>query len=81
MTYQDKYNLLIERLNRTENNEKRPRAIWTDEQRELYDMRDSLRNLLVVIDSTTGNCKEIAEQSFEQTYKKIWAMLDKQNWV
>lgn len=80
MERQEKYNRLIERLSSIENLEKQPQAIWTDEQTYIFKQREQLKELLKTIDTTSGDKKIIAEQSFDSIYNKLWSELNKLGW-
>ncbi len=76
MTQQEEYNKLIERLNSVENINKRPQAIWTEEEVSIFEQREKLKKYLKIIDTSSGDKKIIAEQNFDSLYAKLWSKLD-----
>ena len=80
MTRQELYNKLVERLGSIENFDKRPRAIWTDNEIGIYSQREKLEKYLKIIENATGNEKTMAEIGFDTQFKDLWAKLDKDGW-
>lgn len=80
MTRQELYNELIERLGSIENFDKRPRAIWTDDEIKISEQRQKLETYLKIIENSTGNEKILAESGFDVLFKDLKAKLDKDGW-
>ena len=80
MTRQELYNKLVERLGSIENVDKRPGAIWTDDEIEISEQRRMLETYLKAIENSTGTKKKMAENGFDVLFKELWSKLDKDGW-
>ena len=80
MTRQEKYDKIVERLSSTDNYDKRPNAIWTQEEIEISKQREQLKKYLDDIQRTSGDKREICEYNFDVLYRALSTQLDELGW-